>query len=49
MGRRDFAKAEKKKPRKDAKKATISNVVQEPRPEVEVIRRGKKPKEGEEE
>jgi hypothetical protein len=49
MGRRDFVKGEKKKPKKDAKKAIISSTIQEPRPEVEVIRRGKKPKEGEEE
>ena len=46
MGGRDFQKGEKKKPKKDAKKGTIiSSSIQEPRPEVEVIRKGKKNKE----
>jgi hypothetical protein len=44
MGGRDFQKSEKKKPKKDAKKQIISSSFQEPRPEVEVIRKGKKPK-----
>jgi hypothetical protein len=45
MGGRDFQKGEKKKPKKDAKKGTIlSSGFQEPRPEVEVIRKGKKTK-----
>lgn len=44
MGGRDFQKSEKKKPKKDAKKQIISSTFQEPRPEVEVIRKGKKPK-----
>ena len=44
MGGRDFQKSEKKKPKKDAKKQSVSSSFQEPRPEVEVIRKGKKPK-----
>jgi hypothetical protein len=45
MGNRDFSQKEKKKVKKDAKKQTIiSSAIQEPRPEVEVIRKGKKPK-----
>ncbi|HSW59147.1 MAG TPA: hypothetical protein VLH15_12130 [Dehalococcoidales bacterium] len=49
MGGRDFPKGEKKKPKKDAKKQNIlSSGIQEPRPEVEVIRKGKKTKEAEE-
>jgi hypothetical protein len=50
MGNRDHQRAEKKKPGKDIKKQTIiSSAIQEPRPEVEVIRKGKKPKDAEEE
>ncbi len=51
MGSRDFAGREKKKPKKDAKKQQplISTNIQQPRPEVEVIRKGKKPKDFEEE
>jgi hypothetical protein len=46
MGSRDFVRKEKKKPRKDAKKTQIiSATFETPRPEVEVIRKGKKPKE----
>jgi hypothetical protein len=49
MGNRDFGKAEKKKPKKDAKKAPfISSSIEAPRPEVEVIRKGKKAKDWEE-
>ena len=49
MGGRDFQRSEKKKPKKDAKKQSIiSSNIQEPRPEVEVIRKGKKPKDMEE-
>jgi hypothetical protein len=45
MGGRDFQKGEKKKPKKDAKKnSIISSSSLEPRPEVEVIRKGKKNK-----
>lgn len=44
MGSRDFAGKEKKKPKKDAKKKQIVSSIEEPRPEVEVIRKGKKPK-----
>jgi hypothetical protein len=47
MGGRDFASREKKKPKKDAKKQIVSSTFQEPRPEVEVIRKGKKPKDTE--
>ena len=50
MGSRDFAHREKKKPRKDSKKQPIiSSTFDAPRPEVEVIRKGKKPKDIEEE
>ena len=50
MGSRDFVRHEKKKPKKDAKKQPlISTGIQAPRPEVEVIRKGKKTKEFEEE
>ena len=50
MGGRDFASREKKKPKKDNKKQPmISSNMAEPRPEVEVIRKGKKVKGNEEE
>ncbi len=49
MGNRDFAGKEKKKPKKDVKKKQIISSIDEPRPEVEVIRKGKKPKDFEEE
>lgn len=50
MGNRDFVRKEKKKPKKDAKKQNlVSSTLETPRPEVEVIRKGKKPKEIEEE
>jgi len=50
MGSRDFVRREKKKPKKDAKKQTVVPAAFEaPRPEVEVIRKGKKAKELEEE
>jgi hypothetical protein len=50
MGNRDFSRGEKKKPKKEAKKGTIiSSSIQEPRPEVEVIRKGKKTKDTTEE
>jgi hypothetical protein len=46
MGNRDFGKGEKKKPKKDAKKGPmISSGIIEPRPEVEVIKKGKKKQE----
>ncbi len=44
MGGRDFQKSEKKKPKKDAKKQNIISSFQEAKPEVEVIRKGKKNK-----
>jgi hypothetical protein len=45
MGNRDFGKGEKKKPKKDAKKVNIiTSSIETPRPEVEVIRKGKKNK-----
>ncbi len=50
MGSRDFAGREKKKPKKNEKKnPVIPSAFEAPRPEVEVIRKGKKPKEIEEE
>jgi hypothetical protein len=49
MGGRDFQGREKKKTKKDAGKSTsISSSIQEPKPEVEVIRKGKKNKDSEE-
>ena len=46
MGNRDFGRGEKKKPKKDAKKGPgISSGIIEPRPEVEVIKKGKKKQE----
>jgi hypothetical protein len=42
MGSRDFRHKETKKPKKDAKKSTIANVIAPPPPVVEVIKRGKK-------
>ena len=48
MGRKDFRQREAKKPKKDAKKS--SPIIFEPQAEVEVIKKGKKPRpEGEEE
>jgi len=47
MGSRDFAGKEKKKPKKDAKKKVISSI-EEPKPEVEVIRKARKPKDEDE-
>jgi hypothetical protein len=50
MGSRDFVRREKKKPKKDIKKQPIiSTTFEAPRPEVEVIRKGKKSKGIEEE
>jgi len=50
MGSRDFAGREKKKVKKDNKKRPIiSTSIEAPRPEVEVIRKGKKNKDFEEE
>ena len=50
MGNRDRPRGEKKKPKKDAKKQPlISPMSAAPRAEVEVIRKGKKPKDIEEE
>jgi hypothetical protein len=49
MGSRDFSRREKKKPGKNVKKQIVSSTFEEPRPEVEVIRKGKKPKDMEEE
>ena len=50
MGSRDIGHREKKKPRKDIKKQpAISASIEQIKPEVEVIRKGKKPKDLEEE
>ncbi len=43
MGRRDYRRRESKKPKKDAKKAPSTAVIQPPAT-VEVIKRGKKEK-----
>ena len=48
MGSRDYRKRETKKPKKDAKKAVSTNITPPP-VTVEVIKKGRKPKEGEEE
>jgi hypothetical protein len=49
MGSRDFAAREKKKAKKDSKKPNnISASFEAPRPEVEVIKKGKKAKDFEE-
>jgi len=48
MGRKDYGHRETKKPKKDAKKS--ASISFEPQAEVEVIKKGKKPRpEGEEE
>lgn len=48
MGGRDIAGREKKKPKKDAKKQPlVSSTFEAPRPEVEVIKKGKKSRETE--
>jgi hypothetical protein len=44
MGSRDFARKEKKKPRKDIKKTPLITSFEAPRAEVEIIKKGKKPK-----
>jgi hypothetical protein len=49
MGSRDFAKGEKKKPKKNLKKGPAPISFQEPRPEVQVIPKGKKAKGSQEE
>lgn len=50
MGSRDFAGREKKKVKKDAKKhPAVSTNIEATHPEVEIIRKGKKPKDIEEE
>jgi hypothetical protein len=49
MGNRDFARKEKKKVRKETKSQPLITSIEASRPEVEVIRKGKKPKDIEEE
>ncbi len=49
MGNRDFRKREKKKPKQDTKKPAPSPTVFQPQPIVEVIKKGKKKEEWEEE
>ncbi|MBI4180691.1 MAG: hypothetical protein HY528_02040 [Chloroflexi bacterium] len=46
MGKRDFGQRETKKSKKDARKIAAQTIVPPPAP-VEVIKRGKKPKEEE--
>lgn len=48
MGRRDYRHREPRKQKKDAKKIAPVQIIQPPA-QVEVIRKGKKPREGEEE
>ncbi len=48
MGRRDYRKRESKKPKKGGKKVSISAIIQ-PTIAVEVIKKGKKTQEAEEE
>jgi hypothetical protein len=47
MGSRNFSGREKKKPKKDNKKQSISSEIQDMNREIEVIRKGKKSKEKE--
>ncbi|MDD5701999.1 MAG: hypothetical protein PHU23_08090 [Dehalococcoidales bacterium] len=50
MGSRDIGHREKKKPKKDVRKqSTITAGIEQPRQDVEVIRKGKKPRDLEEE
>lgn len=49
MGSKNFARKEKKKPGKENKAQPLITSLEAPRPEVEVIRKGKKPKDIEEE
>jgi hypothetical protein len=49
MGSRDFVRREKKKPKKESKKPPVISTFEAPRPDVEVIKKGKKNKEFEEE
>lgn len=49
MGSRDIKSREKKKQKKDAKKAPIIGSLEAPRQEVEIIRKHRKEKEPEEE
>jgi hypothetical protein len=49
LGSRDFQRKEKKKSKKESKKNPVVTSFEAPRPEVEVIRKGKKTKELEEE
>jgi hypothetical protein len=48
MGKRDYRHRESKKPKKDTKKITPINILQ-PSAQVEVIKKGKKKREGAEE
>jgi len=48
MGRRDYRHREPKKPRKDAKKISLATVLPPPAT-VEVVKKGKKEREAEEE
>ena len=48
MGKRDYRHRESKKTKKDAKKITLVNILQPP-VQVEVIKKGKKKREGAEE
>ena len=47
MGSRDIKNREKKKPKKDSKKSPVITNIEAPRPNVEVIRKGKKEEEEE--
>jgi hypothetical protein len=49
MGSRNYQRKEKKKPKKESRKPSIVTSFEAPRPEVEVIRKGKKTTEVEEE
>ena len=48
MGSRDKKQRETKKPKKDARKIPVTNILAPPPPVVEVIRKGKKDREEEE-
>jgi len=49
MGGRDFVHREKKKPKKEGKNKPVISTFETPHPEVEIIRKGKKPRDVEEE
>ena len=49
MGRRDYRHRETKKPKKDAKKPTLTSSILPPAVETEIVRKPRKPREEKEE